>query len=81
MINFRPSLSQASIVAATVPFAASAFARFEPEPMALAAPGDGPAAFPKAENAWGHEGLTSISGVKSRSPATGGPTFAPPQIS
>jgi hypothetical protein len=49
--------------------------------MALAAPGDGPAAFPKAENAWGHEGLSSISLVKSRSPATAGPAFAPPQIS
>ena len=80
MINFRPSLSQASIVAATVRFAAPAFARVEPKPMALAAPGDSPAAFPKAENAWGHEGLTSISVVKSRSPATAGPTFAP-QIS
>jgi hypothetical protein len=81
MINFRPSLSQASIVAATVPFAASAVAQFEPKPMALAAPGDGPAAFPKAENAWGREGLSSISVVKSRSPATAGPAFAPPQIS
>ena len=60
MIHFRPSLSQASIVAATALFATSTFARSEPEPMALAAPGDGPAAFLKAENAWVREVLPSI---------------------
>ena len=60
MIHFSPSLSQASNVAATDLFATSTCAQSEPELMALAAPGDGPAAFLKAENTWGRGGLFSI---------------------
>jgi hypothetical protein len=52
MLALRPSLSQAPIVAATDHFATSAFAQSEAEPMALAAPCDGPAAAPMAEKAW-----------------------------
>jgi hypothetical protein len=60
MIHFRPSLSQASIAAAAALFATSTFAQSEPGPMAVAAPGDGPAAFPKVENTWGRDVLSSI---------------------
>ena len=52
MIHFSPRLSRASNVAATALFATSTSTQSEPELLALAAPGDGPAAFPKAEKAW-----------------------------
>ena len=65
MSHFRPSLSRASIVAATALFATSAFAQSEPELMALAAPGDEPAAFPKAEKAWVREVPSSMGSSQS----------------
>ncbi len=60
MLDFRMSLSQAPIVAATVHFATSAFAQSEAEPTVLAAPYDGPAAAPMAEKAWLRGISTSI---------------------
>ncbi len=60
MLDLRPSLSQAAIVAATAHFATSVFAQSKAEPMALAASCDGPAAVPVAENAWLRGITTSI---------------------
>jgi len=65
MLHFRPSLPPASIVATTALFATSTFAQSEPELIALAAPGDEPAAFPKAEKAWVREIPASIGSAQS----------------